>query len=73
MAVETKTTYNEELLQKKRDYLATLRTSTRQPSATPEDLRALAHSGMLDHSERALYDELCVVLMLLVKGRLESA
>lgn len=73
MAVEIKTTNNEELLQKKRDYLATLRASTRQPSASLEDLQALAHSGMLDRSERALYDDLCVVLMLLGEGRLESA
>lgn len=73
MAVEIKTTNNKELLEKKRDYLAALRKSTRQPSATIEELRVLAHSGMLDKSERAVYDDLSVVLMLLGEGYLESA
>lgn len=70
MAVEIKTTNNEELLRKKRVYLAALRASTLQPSANMEDLRELAHSGMLDQTERVLYDDLCVVLMLLGDGRL---
>lgn len=73
MAVEIKTTNNKELWEKKRDYLAALRRSTRQPSASIEELRTLAHSGMLDKSERALYDDLSVVLMLLGEGQLESA
>lgn len=70
MAVEITITNNEQLLLKKRDYLAALRASTREPSASMEDLRALAHSGRLDQSERALYDDLCVVLMLLGEERL---
>lgn len=69
MTVEIKTTNNEELLRKERVYLAALRASTLQPAANMEDLRALAHSGMLDQSERSLYDGLCVVLMLLGEGR----
>lgn len=73
MAVEIKTTNNKELSEKKRDYLAALRRSTGQPSASIEELRMLAHSGMLDKSERALYDDLSVVLMLLGEGQLESA
>ena len=73
MAIEIKTTNNQELREKKRDYLAALRKSTRQPSASIEELRAFAHSGMLDKSERAVYDDLSVVLMLLGEGELESA
>lgn len=73
MAIEIKTTNNKELWQKKRDYLAALRKSTRQPSASIEELCVLAHSGMLDKSERAVYDDLSVVLMLLGEGQLESA
>lgn len=73
MAVEIKTTNNKELSEKKRDYFAALRRSTGQPSASIEELRMLAHSGMLDKSERALYDDLSVVLMLLGEGQLESA
>lgn len=72
MAIEIKTTNNQELREKKRDYLAALRKSTRQPSASIEELRALAHSGMLDTTERAVYDDLSVVLMLLGEGQLES-
>lgn len=67
------TTNNKELRDKKRDYLAALRRSTRQPSASIEELCTLAHSGMLNKSERALYDDLSVVLMLLGEGQLESA
>ena len=73
MAVEIKTTNNKELWEKKRDYLAALRKSTRQLSASIEELRVLAHSGMLDKSERAVYDDLSVVLMLLGEGHLDSA
>lgn len=72
MAVEIKTTNNKELWEKKRDYLAALRKSTRQPSASIEELRVLAHSGMLDKSERAVYDDLSVVLMLLGERHLNS-
>ena len=43
MAIEIKTTNNKELWEKKRDYLAALRRSTRQPSASIEELRTLAH------------------------------
>lgn len=50
MAVEMKTTNNEELLQKKRDYLATLRASTHQPSAT--NYRFLTFlEGMMIHRQ----------------------
>ena len=73
MALEIKTTNNVELLQKKQDRLADLRRSTRLPDAEVEDLARLAHSGMLDRAERALYDELSMVLLLLGEGRLESA
>ena len=72
MAIEIKTTNNQELREKKRDYLAALRKSTRQLSASIEDLRVLAHSGMLDTTERAVYDDLSVVLMLLGERQLES-
>ena len=73
VSVEIKTTNNKELLEKKREYLAALRRSTRQPFASLEELRVLADSGMLDKSERALYDDLNVVLMLLGQGHLEYA
>lgn len=58
MTVEIKTTNNKELWEKKQDYLAAPRRSTCQPSASIVELRTLAHSGMLDKSERALYDDL---------------
>lgn len=73
MTVEIKTTNNVELLQKRQDRLAALRRSTSLPSAEVEDLARLAHAGMLDREERALYDELSIVLMLLGEERLESA
>lgn len=73
MALEIKTTNNAELLQKKRDCLAALRQSTSLPSADFEDLARLAHAGMLDREERALYDELSIVLMLLGEEHLEPA
>lgn len=72
MAIEIKTTNNQELREKKRDYLAALRKSTRQLSASIEELRVLAHSGMLDTTERAVHDDLSVVLMLLGERQLES-
>lgn len=68
VAVEIKTTNNVELLQKKQDRLAALRRSTSLPSAEVEDLARLADAGMLDREERALYDELSIVLMLLGEG-----
>ena len=73
MAVEIKTTNNVELLQKKQDRLASLRQSTSLPFADLEDLARLADAGMLDREERALYDELSIVLMLLGEKHLESA
>lgn len=73
MALEIKTTNNAELLQKKRDRLAALRQSTSLPSADAEDLARFADAGMLNWEERALYDELSIVLMLLGEERLESA
>lgn len=73
VTVEIKTTNNVELLQKRQDRLAALRRSTSLPSAEVEDLARLAHAGMLDREERALYDELSIVLMLLGEERLESA
>lgn len=68
MAVEIKTTNDVELLQKKQDCLAALRQSTSLPFADLEDLARLADAGMLDREERALYDELSIVLMLLGEG-----
>ena len=73
VAVEIKTTNNVELLQKKQDRLASLRQSTSLPFADLEDLARLADAGMLDREERALYDELSIVLMLLGEKHLESA
>ena len=73
VAVEIKTTNNVELLQKKQDRLAALRRSTSLPSAEVEDLARLADAGMLNREERALYDELSIVLMLLGEQHLESA
>ena len=73
MALEIKTTNNVELLQKKRDRLAALRQLTSLPSADVEDLARLADAGMLNWEERALYDELSIVLMLLGEEHLESA
>lgn len=72
MTVEIKTTNNEELLRKKQDRLSALRRSTRLPSAEVEDLARLAHAGMLDKAERALYDELSIVLLLLGDDSFES-
>ena len=73
MTVEIKTTNNVELLQKKQDRLAALRRSTSLPSADVEDLARLADAGMLNWEERALYDELSIVLMLLGEEHLEPA
>lgn len=73
VAVEIKTTNNVELLQKKQDRFAALRQSTSLPFADCEDLARLAHAGMLNREERALYDELSIVLMLLGEKHLESA
>lgn len=73
VALEIKTTNNVELLQKKQDRLASLRQSTSLPLANVEDLARLAHAGMLDREERALYDELSIVLMLLGEEHLEPA
>lgn len=69
MPVEIKTTNTKELLQKKQDRLSALRASTQLPSADIEEFEALAHSGMLNVRERALYDELRRVLMLLGENR----
>ncbi len=71
MPVEIKTTNTKELLQKKQDRLSALRTSTQLPSAEIEELEDLAHSGMLDVRERALYDDLRRVLILLGENRVE--
>ena len=71
MPVEIKTTNTKELLQKKQDRLSALRASTQLPSAEIEELEDLAHSGMLDVRERALYDELRRVLILLGENRVE--
>ena len=73
MALEIKTTNNVELLQKKQDRLASLRQSTSLPLANVEDLARLADAGMLNWEERALYDELSIVLMLLGEEHLEPA
>ena len=73
VALEIKTTNNVELLQKKQDRLASLRQSTSLPLADVEDLARLADAGMLNWEERALYDELSIVLMLLCEEHLESA
>lgn len=71
MPVEIKTTNTKELLQKKQDRLSALRTSTQLPCAEIEELEDLAHSGMLDVRERALYDDLRRVLILLGENRVE--
>ena len=70
MPVEIKTTNTKELLQKKQDRLSALRTSTQLPSADIEEFEDLAHSGMLSLTERAWYDELRRVLILLGEDRI---
>lgn len=70
MPVQIKTTNTKELLQKKQDRLSALRTSTQLPSAEIEEFEDLAHSGMLSLTERAWYDELRRVLILLGEDRI---
>ena len=70
MPVEIKTTNTKELLQKKQDRLSALRTSTQLPSADIEEFEDLAHSGMLSLTERAWYDELRRVMILLGEDRI---
>ncbi len=70
MPVEIKTTNTKELLQKKQDRLSALRASTQLPSADIEEFEDLAHSGMLSLTERAWYDELRRVLILLGEDRI---
>lgn len=70
MPVKIKTTNTKELLQKKQDRLSALRTSTQLPSADIEEFEDLAHSGMLSLTERAWYDELRRVLILLGEDRI---
>lgn len=70
MPVQIKTTNTKELLQKKQDRLSALRTSTQLLSADIEEFEDLAHSGMLSLTERAWYDELRRVLILLGQDRI---
>ena len=70
MPVKIKTTNTKELLQKKQDRLSALRTSTQLPSADIEEFEDLAHSGMLSLTERAWYDELRRVMILLGEDRI---
>lgn len=73
MTVEIRVTNNRELEQQKRELVAALRNSTQMSDAGIEDFRRLAHSGMLDQTERGIYDELSITMMLLGEELAECA
>lgn len=73
MPLEITVTNSEELLERKRECLASLRATTRLPHAEFQDLKVLANAGMLSENERTVYDELQTVLLLLGEGRFGSA
>jgi len=65
MQLELKRTNDAELSARKRSLLSELEALLGEKDAAPENLRVLADSGALTQQERAIYDELCRVKILL--------
>ncbi|PAT04011.1 hypothetical protein CKJ85_04235 [Corynebacterium sp. NML 150383] len=65
MQLELKRTNDAELSVRKRSLLSEFEALLGEKDAAPENLRVLADSGALTQQERAIYDELCRVKILL--------